>query len=84
MRPTVCVFDISELQFRQEVATGGTICAERTAFVKAVVRPHLFVRHELFAQLDHPEQSDGTQTFRGLAVVTYVRVPFLMPRNRSP
>ena len=37
MRPTVSVFDVSGLQFQKEV-TGGTICAERTAFVKAVVR----------------------------------------------
>jgi cytidine deaminase len=45
---------------------GGTICAERTAIVKAVVSIQL---HYYIPASKH-EQSDGVRTFIGLAVTT--------------
>lgn len=54
--------------------TGGTICAERTAIVKAVVcRPfHVFC---ILSYRASP-QSEGTKSFLALAVVTYVSFYF--------
>lgn len=51
------------------ITSGGTICAERTAVVKAVVG--VSFEHDRYTIMMH-SQSEGKRSFAGLAVVTSV------------
>jgi len=59
---------VATAEFR--LIAGGTICAERTAIVKAVVRPR--------TQVAANDQTDGYRKFAAIGVATYAKVSRLL------